>query len=111
MIKAVEGTYSYTVLPEDTQITITVTTQLITLTPELGEIDGATVNGLEESYNIGNTVMFTITTEEYVTVDSVTVNGDPVTEQDGTYSYVIKESDRKLTIAVATTRHAVKIPV
>ena len=108
VIKAVEGTYSYTVLPEDTQITITVTTQLITLTPELGEIDGATVNGLEESYNIGNTVMFTITTEEYVTVDSVTVNGDPVTEQDGTYSYVIKESDRKLTIAVATTRHAVK---
>ena len=108
VIKAVEGTYSYTVLPEDTQITITVTTQLITLTPELGEIDGATVNGLEESYNIGNTVMFTITTEEYVTVDSITVNGDPVTEQDGTYSYVIKESDRKLTIAVATTRHAVK---
>ena len=106
VIKAVEGTYSYTVLPEDTQITITVTTQLITLTPELGEIDGATVNGLEESYNIGNTVMFTITTEEYVTVDSVTVNGEAVTEQDGTYSYVIKESDIKLTIAVATTRHA-----
>lgn len=106
VIKAVEGTYSYTVLPEDTQISITVTTQLIALTPELGEVDGATVNGLEESYNIGNTVTFTITTEEYVTVDSVTVNGDPVTEQDGTYSYVIKESDRKLTIAVATTRHA-----
>ena len=106
VIKAVEGTYSYTVLPEDTQISITVTTQLIALTPELDEGDGATVNGLEESYNIGNTVTFTITTEEYVTVDSVTVNGDPVTEQDGTYSYVIKESDRKLTIAVATTRHA-----
>lgn len=106
VIKAVEGTYSYTVLPEDTQITITVTTQLIALTPELDEGDGATVNGLEESYNIGNTVTFTITTEEYVTVDSVTVNGEVVTEQDGTYSYVIKESDRKLTIAVATTRHA-----
>ena len=108
VIEAVEGTYSYTVLPEDTQITITVTTQLITLTPELGEVDGATVNGLEESYNIGNTVTFTITTEEYVTVDSVTVNGEVVAEQDGTYSYVIKESDRELTIAVATTRHAVK---
>ena len=108
VIEAVEGTYSYTVLPEDTQITITVTTQLITLTPELGEVDGATVNGLKESYNIGNTVTFTITTEEYVTVDSVTVNGEVVTEQDGTYSYVIKESDRELTIAVATTRHAVK---
>lgn len=106
VIKAVEGTYSYTVLPEDMQISITVTTQLIALTPELDEGDGATVNGLEESYNIGNTVTFTITTEEYVTVDSVTVNGEPVTEQDGTYSYVIKESDRKLTIAVATTRHA-----
>lgn len=106
VIKAVEGTYSYTVLPEDTQISITVTTQLIALTPELDEGDGATVNGLEESYNIGNTVTFTITTEEYVTVDSVTVNGDVVAEQDGTYSYVIKESDRKLTIAVATTRHA-----
>ena len=106
VIEAVEGTYSYTVLPEDTQITITVTTQLITLTPELGEVDGATVNGLEESYNIGNIVTFTITTEEYVTVDSVTVNGEVVAEQDGTYSYVIKESDRELTIAVATTRHA-----
>lgn len=106
VIKAVEGTYSYTVLPEDTQISITVTTQLIALTPELDEGDGATVNGLEESYNIGNTVTFTITTEEYVTVDSVTVNGEVVTEQDGTYSYVIKESDRELTIAVATTRHA-----
>ena len=106
VIEAVEGTYSYTVLPEDTQISITVTTQLIALTPELDEGDGATVNGLEESYNIGNTVTFTITTEEYVTVDSVTVNGDVVAEQDGTYSYVIKESDRKLTIAVATTRHA-----
>lgn len=108
VIEAVEGTYSYTVLPEDTQITITVTTRLITLAPELGEVDGATVNGLEESYNIGNTVTFTITTEEYVTVDSVTVNGEVVAEQDGTYSYVIKESDRELTIAVATTRHAVK---
>ena len=108
VIEAVEGTYSYTVLPGDTQITIAVTTQLITLTPELGEVDGATVNGLEESYNIGNIVTFTITTEEYVTVDSVTVNGEVVTEQDGTYSYVIKESDRELTIAVATTRHAVK---
>lgn len=106
VLEAVEGAYSYTVLPEDTQISITVTTQLIALTPELDEGDGATVNGLEESYNIGNTVTFTITTEEYVTVDSVTVNGDPVTEQDGTYSYVIKESDIKLTIAVATTRHA-----
>lgn len=106
VIKAVEGTYSYTVLPEDTQISITVTTQLIALTPELDEGDGATVNGLEESYNIGNTVTFTITTEEYVTVDSVTVNGEVVTEQDGTYSYVIKESDRELTIAVTTTRHA-----
>ena len=106
VIEAVEGTYSYTVLPEDTQISITVTTQLIALTPELDEGDGATVNGLEESYNIGNTVTFTITTEEYVAVDSVTVNGDVVAEQDGTYSYVIKESDRKLTIAVATTRHA-----
>lgn len=106
VIKAIEGTYSYTVLPEDTQISITVTTQLIALTPELDEGDGATVNGLEESYNIGNTVTFTITTEEYVTVDSVTVNGEVVAEQDGTYSYVIKESDRKLTIAVATTRHA-----
>lgn len=106
VIKAVEGTYSYTVLPEDTQISITVTTQLIALTPELDEGDGATVNGLEESYNIGNTVTFTITTEEYVTVDSVTVNDEVVTEQDGTYSYVIKESDRELTIAVTTTRHA-----
>lgn len=106
VIKAVEGTYSYTVLPEDTQISITVTTQLIALTPELDEGDGATVNGLAESYNIGNTVTFTITTEEYVTVDSVTVNGEVVAEQDVTYSYVIKESDRKLTIAVATTRHA-----
>lgn len=106
VIEAVEGIYSYTVLPEDTQISITVTTQLIALTPELDEGDGATVNGLEESYNIGNTVTFTITTEEYVTVDSVTVNGEVVTEQDGTYSYVIKESDRELTIAVTTTRHA-----
>lgn len=106
VIEAVEGAYSYTVLPEDTQINVTVTTQLIALTPELDEGDGATVVGLEESYNIGETVTFTLTTEEYVTVDSVTVNGDPVTEQDGTYSYVIKESDRELTIAVTTTRHA-----
>ena len=106
VIEAVEGAYSYTVLPEDTQINVTVTTQIIALTPELDEGDGAAVNGLEESYNIGNTVTFTISTEEYVTVDSVTVNGDVVAEQDGTYSYVIKESDRKLTIAVATTRHA-----
>lgn len=106
VIEAVEGAYSYTVLPEDTQINVTVTTQLIALTPELDEGDGAAVNGLKESYNIGNTVTFTISTEEYVTVDSVTVNGDSVTAQEGTYSYVIKESDRELTIAVTTTRHA-----
>ena len=106
VIEAVEGAYSYTVLPEDTQINVTVTTQLIALTPELDEGDGATVVGLEESYNIGNTVTFTITTEEYVTVDSVMVNGDSVTEQDGTYTYVVKDSDRQLTITVSTTRLA-----
>ena len=47
-----------------------------------------TVNGLKERYEAGETVTFTVESSNYM-VDTITCNGAPITEQDGTYSFAI----------------------
>ena len=68
--------------------------------------DGVTVNGLAENYKVGDTVTFTLTEERFVTVGAVTVNGEPVVEAEGTYSYEVKEGDTAVNIVVSVTRQA-----
>ena len=68
--------------------------------------DGVTVNGLEENYKVGETVTFTLTEEQFVTVGAVTVNGEPATADGGSYSYQVKEGDMAVNIVVSATRQA-----
>ena len=68
--------------------------------------DGVTVNGLKENYKVGDTVTFTLTEEQFVTVDAVTVNGETATEAEGAYSYLVKEGDMAVNVVVSATRQA-----
>ena len=69
--------------------------------------EGVTVNGLKNSYMAGETVEFTLTTEKFYKVASVTVNDVEVRESGGKYSYTLPENATSVNIVVTTTQTAV----
>ena len=69
--------------------------------------EGVTVNGLKNSYMPGETVEFTLTTEKFYKVASVTVNDVEVRESGGKYSYTLPENATSVNIEVTTTQTAV----
>lgn len=66
--------------------------------------EGVTVNGLKNSYMPGETVEFTLTTEKFYEVASVTVNGEVITVSGGKYSYTLPENATSVNIEVTTKR-------
>ena len=55
----------------------------------------------------GETVEFTLTTEKFYEVASVTVNGEEITASGGKYSYTLPENATSVNIEVTTTQTAV----
>ena len=69
--------------------------------------EGVKITGVKNSYMAGETVEFTLTTEKFYEVASVTVNGVEVSESNGKYSYTLPENATSVSIVVTTTRTAV----
>ena len=104
LVTAVDGVYSYVVPQTASGIVIEITLAPVqgTLIPEVTS-GGAQVSGLEDKYDIGDTVTFTVSAGDYLTINSVTVNGTVVEGVNGVYTYQTTDADTSLVIVVNTT--------
>ena len=69
--------------------------------------EGVKITGVKNNYMAGETVEFTLTTEKFYEVASVTVNGEEITASGGKYSYTLPENATSVNIEVTTTQTAV----
>lgn len=69
--------------------------------------EGVKITGVKNNYMAGETVEFTLTTEKFYEVASVTVNGEEITASDGKYSYTLPADATSVNIKVTTTQTAV----
>ena len=53
--------------------------------------EGVKITGVKNNYMAGETVEFTLKTEKFYEVASVTVNGEVITASGGKYSYTLPE--------------------
>ena len=104
LVTAVNGVYSYVVPQTASGIVIEITVAPVqgTLIPEVTS-GGAHVSGLADKYDIGDTVTFTVSAGDYLTINSVTVNGTAVEGANGVYTYQTTAADTSLVIVVNTT--------
>lgn len=66
--------------------------------------EGVKITGVKNNYMAGETVEFTLTTEKFYEVASVTVNGEEITASGGKYSYTLPADATSVNIVVTTTR-------
>ena len=104
LVTAAEGVYSYVVPQTASGIVIEITLAPVqgTLIPEVTS-GGAQVSGLEDKYDIGDSVTFTVSAGSYLKINSVTVNGTVVEAQNGVYTYQTTAADTSLAIVINTT--------
>ena len=69
--------------------------------------EGVKITGVKNNYMAGETVEFTLTTEKFYEVASVTVNDVEVRESGGKYSYTLPADATSVNIVVTTTQTAV----
>ena len=69
--------------------------------------EGVKITGVKNNYMAGETVEFTLKTEKFYEVASVTVNGEVITASGGKYSYTLPENATSVNIEVTTTQTAV----
>ena len=70
----------------------------------------ATISGLAKSYQPGETIVFALTPDRLSEITSVTINGTPVSPQNGQYSYQLPASANEIAIKVVSSAQAVIHP-